>query len=144
VRCDIDHYPLICTNLSVSGTTSGFLWGDYAALSHVWGEPTFTKEIVVCGLKVTVRSNLEIALRALLQGPEIVDGTKLWVDALCINQSDHEERASRVKRMGDIFELARLVLAWLGPENEASNIAMDFMRNFPTYQVTLTVVEFCG
>jgi hypothetical protein len=68
-------------------------------------------------------------LRALSQGPEVVDGTKLWVDALCINQSDHEERASRVKRMGDIFELARLVLAGLDRKTK-TNIAMDFMRNF--------------
>lgn len=50
-----------------------------------------------------------------------------------IKVGDHEERASQVRRMGEIFELSRLVLAWLGPENEDSNIAIDFTKNLSKY-----------
>jgi hypothetical protein len=129
VCCDIEHYPFIRKNPLVAHTTPRFPWGDYAALSYVWGEPTPVKEIIVNGQRVAVRSNLEIALRIISQGPEVENGMKLWVDALCINQSDFEERASQAKRMGEIFESARLVLAWLGPESDDSNVAIDFVRN---------------
>ena len=44
----------------------------------------------------------------------------LWVDAICINQKDDEERAAQVQRMGLIFSSAQCVLAWLGPEEDNS------------------------
>ncbi|KAK5736563.1 hypothetical protein LTR17_007382 [Elasticomyces elasticus] len=39
----------------------------------------------------------------------------LWIDALCINQDDADERSHQVKIMGDIFRAANTVLVWLGP-----------------------------
>jgi hypothetical protein len=38
----------------------------------------------------------------------------LWADALCINQSDLEERASQVQLMAQIYTGASKVLIWLG------------------------------
>jgi hypothetical protein len=76
VRCDIEHYPLIQENPSVSDTISRFRWGDYAALSYVWGDSTPVKEIIVGERKVTVRTNLEAALRVLSHGPEVKNAMK--------------------------------------------------------------------
>lgn len=42
----------------------------------------------------------------------------LWVDALCINQSDLAERATQVALMGSLYTAAEEVLIWLGPEHE--------------------------
>lgn len=42
----------------------------------------------------------------------------LWVDALCINQEDGDERASQVKMMGRIYERALNVKIWLGKEDK--------------------------
>jgi hypothetical protein len=39
--------------------------------------------------------------------------------------------------MGEIFKLSRLVLAWLGPESEYSDVALDFVENLHFYQQTL-------
>ena len=47
----------------------------------------------------------------------------LWIDALCINQEDMEERNSQVARMADIFRLADRVVVWLGPESEEDRSA---------------------
>lgn len=39
----------------------------------------------------------------------------LWIDALCINQSDAQERNHQVNMMGQIFSEAYFVISWLGP-----------------------------
>jgi hypothetical protein len=48
----------------------------------------------------------------------------VWIDALCINQADSEERSSQVKRIADIFATAEYVLTWLGTDdrNEAESV----------------------
>jgi hypothetical protein len=75
-------------------------------------------------MEVTV--NLESALRQFrAEGHGL-----LWVDALCINQSDLGEKAEQVLRIGDIFSMATEVIAWLGPERNDSDRAMEFMRAF--------------
>lgn len=41
----------------------------------------------------------------------------LWIDAVCINQDDLEEKSSQVKLMGEIFSQAKAVLIYLGPKH---------------------------
>ncbi len=48
----------------------------------------------------------------------------MWIDALCINQSDDDEKSWQVALMGRIFKWATLVVAWLGPEEDHSDVAM--------------------
>jgi len=45
-------------------------------------------------------------------------GEDLWVDAICINQSDENERSSQVNLMSTIYRAARRVLVWLGKEDQ--------------------------
>ncbi|KAJ9663577.1 hypothetical protein H2201_005538 [Coniosporium apollinis] len=42
----------------------------------------------------------------------------LWIDALCINQKDNDEKSSQVMMMRDIYAHAKNVLLWLGPHIE--------------------------
>ena len=50
----------------------------------------------------------------------LLDGRhKLWVDALCINQSDPVERGNEVRRMREIYSTAWCVIAWFGAEEES-------------------------
>ncbi|KAI1456695.1 heterokaryon incompatibility protein-domain-containing protein [Annulohypoxylon moriforme] len=92
----------------------------YAALSYVWGNPKITKDIIVNGVNLPVTTNLEAALRQFrkdgLHGDENV--TRLWVDAICINQKDVQERNHQVKLMASIYQKATYVLSWLGPPDE--------------------------
>jgi hypothetical protein len=105
-----------------------FTWGDYAALSYVWGDPTPTQQIVVNGKTTLVGRNLEVALRALSKQPVFQDGLKLWVDAICINQDDCQERGHQIRKMRDIYGNAQIVIAWLGEEYNNSNKAMDLVH----------------
>ena len=86
----------------------------YKALSYVWGDSSNRRKIVVNGNDVSVTANLELALRRLRAH---ADGTPLtlWVDALCINQNNLDERGEQVALMGSIYSSCSEVCIWLGP-----------------------------
>jgi Heterokaryon incompatibility protein (HET) len=98
--------------------TTRWKWGDYDALSYAWGDPTITGEIIVNGTRVSVTKNLEEALRNLHKRGQHGSRTRIWIDALCINQKDIDERNAQVKRMKHIFAEAGNVYIWSGPELE--------------------------
>jgi hypothetical protein len=92
-----------------------FNWGDYIALSYVWGNPRKTREIFVNGNRFAVGENLYLALRKLQSSFEVRERRlKIWIDAICINQSDLNERAQEVKKMDMIYSEALAVRAWIG------------------------------
>lgn len=62
-----------------------------------------------------IRESLWRALRCLRPDKE---PRLLWVDALCINQEDTVERQNQVAKMGEIYNMARRVVVWVGPELE--------------------------
>lgn len=103
-------------------------WGDYAALSYTWGNPNDTRQIIVDGCRVVVRSNLEAALRALAATAPVKAGLWLWIDALCINQEDLTERSTEVPRMRKIYTMARDVVVWLGEDSDNSDQAVKLVR----------------
>lgn len=79
----------------------------------------------VTATKLDVNKNLEIALRYLRLTSE---PRRVWIDALCINQSDNQEKSIQVARMGEIYQRAARVVAWLGPEAEDSTYGLEFLE----------------
>ena len=63
-------------------------------------------------LPVSIGSNLANALRGLRQKYRSIT---IWVDALCIDQTDGEEKSWQVPLMKSIYSKAETVHAWLGP-----------------------------
>jgi hypothetical protein len=63
----------------------------------------------------------------------VLDSTKgplpLWVDSLCINQSDTAERTAQMRQIGGIYRGANAVLVWLGEEDSTSKSAIDLVHN---------------
>lgn len=96
----------------------------YAAVSYVWGDVSDTTEAEVNGELYPIGLNLHMALHKLRQ--RRVDSW-LWVDSLCIQQNDAEEKSWQVNQMRDIFLRASPVYMWLGQGTGESNIAMDFV-----------------
>lgn len=84
---------------------------EYCCLSYVWGPPEPTIPIRLNGHSCSVRLNLSYALRRLREQGQ--DGY-LWIDAICINQSNDDEKTEQVAMMGQIFAKAQQVLIWLG------------------------------
>jgi hypothetical protein len=82
----------------------------YECLSYTWGTQPANKNITVNGQHFLVRENLFNALRQLRRG----EARPLWVDAICINQADIQERNAQVSLMAFIYKRATKVLVWLG------------------------------
>ena len=101
----------------------------FEALSYVWGSDADMVPIVIRGAVdtcLTVTPYLEIALRYLRYQEKL---RILWIDAICINQNDLEERSAQVQRMAEIYALAESVLVWLGPEEHQSEKALHMLDN---------------
>lgn len=100
----------------------------FSALSYVWGDPNVTTEITLDGAPIQVTSNLASALRHIRKAfGEIV----IWVDAVCINQKDYNEKGQQVQLMGEIYKKAEQVIGWLGPEQDDSKLALEMFRRIP-------------
>jgi hypothetical protein len=95
------------------------------ALSYFWGDPTTVRPIVINDASSQITHNLDIALRNLC---DTRYNKVLWIDALCINQSDPLEKNHQIAQMGKIYQNAASVLVWLGPEGDNSDLAFDFMN----------------
>ena len=64
----------------------------FKALSYVWGGVEFKRTIVFNGHKVYITPNLYAALEHLR---DLFNTTVLWVDAVCINQSDVRDETTK-------------------------------------------------
>jgi hypothetical protein len=84
---------------------------SYDALSYTWGDASVTRPIEVDGIAIQVTTNLEGALRHLRH---LDSDLVLWVDAVCINQSDMTEKSLQVAVMGQIYRECDQVRIWLG------------------------------
>jgi len=110
VKCLLKHYDF------KKDSTGGL---NYEALSYVWGDATVTVSIRLNGHKFQVTTNLEASLRALRY---LKHERLIWIDAICINQSNIEERNQEVRRMGQIYRNALRVVIWLGRGTGFGNI----------------------
>lgn len=98
--------PLSCTLDDYANATEA----GWTCLSYTWGSEAATKEIMVNGIPLLVRSNVYDFLREASRRRL----ANLWIDSICINQSDIEERSAQVEFMSDVFGGAKLVVVWLG------------------------------
>ncbi|KAI0182730.1 heterokaryon incompatibility protein-domain-containing protein [Xylaria flabelliformis] len=84
---------------------------SYTALSYVWGDISNPQKITVNGFtQVSITRNLYDFLRS-LRGTK--SGRRLWCDALCIDQSNEEEKRSQIAMMRRIYQQAQKVLAYI-------------------------------
>lgn len=98
---------------------------SYEAISYAWGDATIRQDIVCNGHQLSITTSLHGALQWVRQEDRV---RVVWADAIAINQSDDEERASQVVLMYDIYANCQRVLAWLGPEGDDSDKAVIFIR----------------
>lgn len=88
----------------------------YKALSYAWGDPIFPYALNLVGGRIAITTALWTALRRLR---DVDYPLRLWIDAVCINQSNVKEKNPQVAMMARVFGEAREVLVWLGEEQAA-------------------------
>ena len=105
----------------------------YECLSYCWGTARFTEVMWLDGYIVKIGENLHAALQRLRKEDET---RYLWIDLICINQQDLEERSAQVKLMWDIYSQADQVFAWLGSEKDGSQEVPFILDKIKAAQVT--------
>ena len=104
---------------------------DYDALSYCWGPEEESAQIIINGESVSVSTNLLAALKQVrLDQRKTASPRKLWVDAICINQSNNAEKSHQVMLMRDIYANASRVVIWIGGPDDLSDLAFDTLKRF--------------
>jgi hypothetical protein len=106
----------------------------YQALSHFWGpegNETTIKIITNNSTKeILIRPSLVPALKTLrrkIRPPE--ESTRFfWIDAICIDQKNPDDKSIQIPRMADIYSGAERVCVWLGEASSTSPLAINFIE----------------
>jgi hypothetical protein len=98
---------------------------SYEALSYVWGSIGPVQSILIGDEHLDVTPNLYAALVRLRDAsfPRII-----WIDAICINQADDNEKSEQIQIMAEIYGKATRVLIWLGESANDSDDALESIR----------------
>ena len=111
-------------------TEAAFDWRDniisYEALSYTWGCLDLTHSIQMSGRRHMVTENLYHALQHLRRSNR---DRVLWVDSLCIDQSNPEEQGHQVQQMRNIYRQAEQVIFWLGQATYETHVVFDMLQD---------------
>ncbi|CBX96676.1 hypothetical protein LEMA_P109410.1 [Plenodomus lingam JN3] len=106
---------------------------EYTALSYSWGAVNGTVPVVFLDgqgqrAELLITETLHSFFRQIItDSAESITRLALWVDAVCINQSDLEEKNSQVAMMHKIYHQAQKVAVWLGDGSKETETAMDII-----------------
>jgi hypothetical protein len=83
----------------------------YDALSYAWGRGEVCWIIYIDGrpFKTT-----QVVYDFLYERSPVFFPRTIWIDSICIDQQNNEEKTQQLKRMTDIYHIAGRVTAWLG------------------------------
>ncbi len=120
---------------------------NFTALSYTWeksvpgqqekehdiNNPVSRKYQILCeGHAIDVTENLYDFLKRAAPGqPDswLKSEDRIWIDAICINQSDLNERSAQVRLMSELYRIAKAVYVWLGEgEDQELQIAVHLMK----------------
>ena len=97
---------------------------QWEAISYAWDDQIPSKDIKLQGKMVQVADNVFRMLKNLRRPSQT---RSLWIDAVCINQNDSDEKSKQVPLMRYIYQKAQSVIIWLdtqGAEDAASAIVL--------------------
>lgn len=119
---------------------------SFEALSYCWGEPIFDRSLTCNAVPFPITQSLYFALQRVRSAEDVV---YLWIDAVCINQADDDERSRQVAQMMTIYMKAHEVIVWLGEkpsqlslrtalslaeDSGARNNTIEELRQIPWFQ----------
>ncbi|KAF2197295.1 hypothetical protein GQ43DRAFT_444377 [Delitschia confertaspora ATCC 74209] len=109
--------------------------------SYVWGEKIYSeRHITFQNGELLVLMNLEPFLEMVTTHANFSPKTWWWIDSLCINQTDLQERSAQVAIMEDIYKAAKTVIIWLGDKREENNNcigAIPFLKQLKSIRGSL-------
>ncbi|KAF5650727.1 heterokaryon incompatibility 6 OR allele [Fusarium sp. NRRL 52700] len=117
----------------------------FYAVSYTWGSGQLSQKLLINGSLMMVTENCYYALTQIYShyysSPKSnLDNASsrhvyLWIDSICIDQDNLDEKGHQVGMMGDIYKRASRVLACVGPHGNDSEmlrvVLEDVKRNWP-------------
>ncbi|KAJ5714667.1 heterokaryon incompatibility protein-domain-containing protein [Penicillium malachiteum] len=94
----------------------------YEALSYCWESNVRSELIKINGCAFLVTKNLHSAL-LYLRNHQLQ--RTLWVDAICINQDDLDEKNAQIPLTRNIYAQAGQVIVWLGEGRDGRDKALE-------------------
>lgn len=116
--------PISCSLIYTSLLNPSVI--SYEALSYCWGDSQDNQNIDVTtfdqdGVRKQHLLPITSSLYRAMLNLRLVEGKiVLWIDAICINQTDFTERSQQVAIMKDVYSQANRVVVWLGDGNEVT------------------------
>jgi hypothetical protein len=113
----------------------------FETLSYVWGSQDESFPIVCNDKLFWVHHNLHTALPYLARRAEVDKLPPIWIDAICINQNDDEEKIVQIRSMNQIYRRASRMWIWLGitecqdwiPEAVSNLLRLNDLNKDPRY-----------
>ncbi|KAH6955752.1 heterokaryon incompatibility protein-domain-containing protein [Ilyonectria sp. MPI-CAGE-AT-0026] len=96
----------------------------FTALSYTWGDGAIKSDIELNGKLFTITSTLETALLGL----RATSSLDLWIDQICINQEDDDEKGRQVPLMKDIYTASMQTIGWLWPPSRSTEKAIEYLE----------------
>ncbi|KAE9382068.1 HET-domain-containing protein [Stipitochalara longipes BDJ] len=133
---------LIAEGQEIVGSLEAFPISEapsFCALSYAWGSDPPTSSFICDSARLPVTEHLITGMKRVRPHNPT---PWIWVDAICINQIDNEEKADQIPLMQKIYSNAISVLAWLGETTEDTESALgqleyirDRLKVIPTIVV---------
>ena len=96
----------------------------FSTLSYCWGPPDQAQKIIIVNGTPTV---VHETLHSILSQCDGLSSGYHWIDALCINQNDPEDKNMQIPQTDRIYSQARWVNIWLGPDRDDLGYALGRM-----------------
>lgn len=104
----------------------------FYSASYTWGTRTYSDTTIEFKIgRLPILEGLLPFLRMISKHADFSDHTWWWIDSLCINLADGQEREQQVRIMADIYRKATRAMVWLGDEVEIESDcrgAIDFLN----------------
>lgn len=107
----------------------------YEPVSYVWGKAPFFSHSLICGSgqkRLAITPNVDEILRTLRKPTK---ARYLWIDAICLNQMDLEEKSNQVSLMADIFAQGRKTHVYMSFSKPMQG-ALNMLHRIAQYEST--------
>jgi Heterokaryon incompatibility protein (HET) len=102
---------------------------EYRALSYTWGDMILDQKLIVCedlasnegSAVLYITKQLQLALVRFQSQPQ---WKYLWIDQICINQKDLDERSAQVLLMKQIYQSSLQTIMWLGEPTDPEDLPL--------------------
>ncbi|KAG0649375.1 Heterokaryon incompatibility protein [Hyphodiscus hymeniophilus] len=95
------------------------------SFSYAWGSVQKPCQMLLNGQILNITETVHDIFQSRITAD--ID-TRVWIDAICINQEDLVEKAAQVGLMGEIYSNAESTRVWLGLADPNTNLAIQFTK----------------